>query len=83
MFKPDVSKVKEVVYKYCNQNGICVNKLRTQRTQLIDGKVYYLQDNGVSPDGLRNDLATMPYPTLIVNTDYSVSETEYTDKYLR
>lgn len=70
---------------YCLFNGLSISKLETQDYTCILGNGYFMQKSDVLPDGLLNDIATQPRPTLIIIPDgvrLSVQETEYTRKYL-
>ncbi len=75
--------VRETLRKYCNAHALSFEKLRTQRTQVIDGSIFFLQKSQIEPKGLTNDLDTLPFITLILHPNYSVEETEYTAKYLK
>lgn len=75
----------EVAKGYCTENGLSYAKLCQQRFNLIYDEAIFSQPSDVVPDGLRNDLATQPKPTLIIkNVDgvVTVKETEYTKQYL-
>lgn len=71
---------------YCNANGLSLEKLRAQRFEVIMDQMVFAQPTGVKPDGLRNDIATRPYPTLTLRLDdkgeIKIEQTEYTRKYL-
>lgn len=71
---------------YCRANGLSMEKLRTQRFEVIMDQMVFAQPTGVKPDGLCNDIATRPYPTLILRLDdkgeLCIEQTEYTQKYL-
>ena len=71
---------------YCKANGLSLEKLKAQRFEVIMDQMVFAQPTGVKPDGLRNDIATRPYPTLILRLDdkgeIKIEQTEYTRKYL-
>lgn len=71
---------------YLKKNGLSMAKLKMQRFEIIDDMMIFAQPTGVKPDGLRNDLATRPYPTLILKLDENgnllIETTEHTRKYL-
>ena len=54
---------------YCEKYGLSVEKLKDQKFEVILDEIFFAQPTGVKPDGLRNDLATVPYPTLIMRLD--------------
>lgn len=71
---------------YCKANNLSVEKLRLQRFEIIAGQMIFVPPTGVKPDGLRNDLDTQPYPTLILRLDshgeIQIETTEHTRRYL-
>lgn len=71
---------------YCRANGLSLEKLKAQRFEVIMDQMIFAQPTGVKPDGLCNDIATRPYPTLILrlddNGELCIEQTEYTRKYL-
>ena len=71
---------------YCHKHGLSLEKLKTQRFETIADMMVFAQPTGIAPDGLRNDIATRPYPTLIIRLDDSgklvVEGTQHTEKYL-
>ena len=71
---------------YCREHGLSMEKLRTQRFETIADMMVFAQPTGVVPDGLRNDIATRPYPTLVIRLDEQgkliVEGTPHTQKYL-
>ncbi len=74
-----------VAEDYCKKNNLSVDKLKAQRFSLIYGKAFFSQPSSVKPDGLCNDVDTMPKTTLIIEADgdnLKVAQTEYTQKYL-
>lgn len=71
---------------YCEKYGLSVEKLKSQEFAVILGTIYFAQPTGIEPDGLRNDLETVPYPTLIMRLDEDgnirFQETAYTRQYI-
>ena len=71
---------------YCRANGLSLEKLKAQRFEVIMDQMIFAQPTGVKPDGLCNDIATRPYPTLILRLDdkgeLCIEQTEYTRKHL-
>lgn len=71
---------------YCKANNLSVEKLRSQRFEIIADQMVFAQPTDVKPDGLCNDLDTQPYPTLILRLDshgaIQIETTDYTRKYL-
>ena len=76
----------EYAKQYCMQRGLSKDKLAKQRLEFVDGAAIFAQPSGVKPNGLMNDMATMPFPTLIITVDgerLKVETTEHTEKYLK
>lgn len=70
---------------YCKKAGLSLEKLKTQRFNWILDTVIFSQPSDTIPDGLCNDKATMPYPTLIMKEqdgELVFEQTEHTKKYL-
>lgn len=71
---------------YCHEHGLSLEKLKTQKFETIADRMIFAQPTGVAPDGLRNDYATRPFPTLVIRLDDSgalvIESTPYTEKYL-
>jgi len=76
----------EAAGRYCAENGLSLEKLKAQKCEIVENVMIFAQPTGVKPDGLRNDLATRPYPTLILKLDEKgnllIETTEHTRKYL-
>lgn len=75
----------EFAKRYCEENGYSVDKLKKQRINCIYNTVIFAQPSDIVPDGLLNDMETIPLPTLILEANAGVLEvkqTEYTQKYL-
>ena len=75
-----------VVAGYCKEHNLSTEKLKAQRFETIADMMIFAQPTGVQPDGLRNDIDTRPYPTLIIRLDGDghlvIEETQHTAKYL-
>lgn len=71
---------------YCIEHGLSVEKLKRQDFAVIIDQMIFAQPTGVKPDGLRDDIASQPLPTLIIsldaNNNIKVESTEHTRKYL-
>lgn len=80
------SLATEYALSYCRKKGLATDKLLKQRFDVIDNHAIFSQPSGVKPNGLTNDMATMPFPTLIITCDADglhIETTEYTEKYLK
>ena len=76
---------REFAIGYCRQKGLSIEKLLKQRIDLIPNSIVFSQPSNIKPQGLVNDMATMPMPTLIINFhggDLSIEETEHTKEFL-
>ena len=71
---------------YCEKYGLSVEKLKSEEFGVILDMIIFAHPTGVEPDGLCNDLATQPYPTLALRLDEGGKiccvETAYTRQYL-
>ena len=75
----------EIAGKYCDAHNLSTEKLDKQKFFLAYETATFAQPSDVEPNGLLNDIETVPKPTLILklNSDgLVVEETEYTRKYL-
>ena len=75
----------EVASRYCRENGLSVEKLKSQRCESFENMAWFAQPSDVKPNGLLNDMQTMPRPTLILKSQDGkliVEQTEHTHKYL-
>ena len=71
--------------RYCQEHGLSFEKLKKQTFEFINGIAFFMQPSEVVPNGLLNDMETMPMPTLILkiaDDDIVFEQTEYTKKYL-
>ena len=79
------SQALALAEKYCRENGISYAKLKEQRFECLDNFGCFLQSSEIEPQGLKNDMATMPKITLIFkieNGKVSFEQTEYIEKYI-
>lgn len=75
----------QIAEEFCKKNSLSVEKLKQQRFDWIYGVAVFSQPSEVVPNGLTNDMETMPMPTLILKADdkdIEFEQTEYTQKYL-
>ena len=80
------SLATEYALSYCRKKGLATEKLLKQRFDVVDHHAIFSQPSGVKPDGLANDMVTMPFPTLMITCDddgLHIETTEYTEKYLK
>ena len=78
--------VLEQVKVYCEKHQLSFLALEEQRFDVILDSAIFSQPSDVKPDGLANDMDTMPFPTLIIQLDgeiIRINQTEHTQKYLR
>lgn len=68
--------------QYCEENGLSVDKLLSDHRSCRNDRMYLLRFPRTTEKGLYEDMDTQGVPILIVNPDYSVTETEYTREYL-
>lgn len=76
----------EFVRNYCIENNISVDKLKNERFYLSYSECGFAHPSGVKPDGLRNDMETIPKITLAVKHEddkLSIEQTEFTKIFLR
>lgn len=57
---------EKCVAEYCERHNLSMEKLRTQRFLMVADTMIFAQPAAIKPDGLRNDIETQPYPTLIL-----------------
>lgn len=75
----------EYAKDYCRAHNLSADKLLTQRFSLICDSAIFAQPSEKSPEGLTNDMETMPFPTLVIRLDggaLKVEATEFTEQYL-
>jgi len=76
----------EVAKPFCKENGFSFEKLEKQRVIVMNDSVVFAAPSNVKPDGLRNDIATQPIPTILVKIEDGgivCEATEHAKKYLK
>lgn len=71
---------------FCRKHGYSEEKLKQNRLYMFDDSAVFAVPSNVAPDGLRNDIATQPLPTLVlkvIDGNLIFEVTEHTDKYLK
>lgn len=75
----------DFVSEYCNNNNLSIEKLKKQRFELSYEECGFFQPSDVKPEGLTNDIDTMPILTLVIKLEDEqllIIETPDTKKYL-
>lgn len=70
---------------YCHERGLSAERLESQKFDYLGGAGIFYQPTEAVPNGLTNDLETMPKPTLILRyreNGIQIEQTEYTSQYL-
>ena len=83
--KMQKSQAMMLAEKYCRESGISYDKLKNQRFECLGNFGCFLQSSGIKTQGLKNDMATMPKITLILEMKdgkVSFKQTEHTSVYL-
>lgn len=72
-----MEKIKAIntALEYAKLKGIPAERVKGLLYRNVGDAVYLCKDVGVVPNGLDNDLATMPIPILIINSNGGVEET--------
>ena len=76
---------KEYAIGYCRKKGYSIDKLSKQRIDIVMGRVVFSQPSEIKPQGLLNDMDTIPTPTLVISfngKELSIEETEHANRYL-
>ncbi len=76
---------KEYAISYCKKKGYSIDKLSKQRIDIVMGRIVFSQPSGIKPQGLLNDMDTIPTPTLVISfngKELSIEETEHANRYL-
>ena len=77
-------EAEDFLRSYCEEKGYSYEKLMSPKRGWGESLGFGVS-NGVKPNGLLNDLDTLPLITLVVRRDgegFIAEETEYTKKYL-
>lgn len=75
----------EFVRNYCKENKISVDKLNNEIFQLSYNVCVFFHPSDIEPNGLLNDMETLPKTTLIIRYEDEklfIEQTEYTNEYL-
>lgn len=70
---------------YCQRNDLSMDKLSNQIYDIYGDVAIFSAPSRIVPDGLRNDMQTLPIPVLIVeyrDNELCVKETEHTREYI-
>lgn len=76
----------EFAKPFCEQHGYSFEKLKKQRFLFCNCTAGFAQPSGVKPNGLCNDMDTMPIPTLAIRLEgdrLTIEAFEAAEKYLR
>ncbi len=71
--------------EYCRKNGMSYDRLKSQRFERLCNFWCFLQPSDVEPQGLKNDMETIPKVTLILKVKdekFCFEQTEHTAEYL-
>lgn len=75
----------EFLRDYCNTNKISIEKLNKEMFQLSYNVCAFFHPSDIEPNGLLNDIETLPRTTLVIKYEEEklfIEQTEYTKKYL-
>lgn len=75
----------EYVRDYCKENKISIEKLEKEIFNLSYQVCGFLHPSDIEPDGLLNDMETIPKPTLTIRYEdnkLSIEQTEFTKEFL-
>lgn len=71
---------------FCKEHGYSMKKLEEKRLYLFDEEALFAVPSEMKPDGLKNDMATLPIPVLVlkrVDGKIVVEPTKHTEKCLK
>ena len=71
---------------FCKEHGYSMKKLEEKRLYLFDEEALFAVSSEMKPDGLKNDMATLPIPVLVlkrVDGKIVVEPTKHTEKCLK
>lgn len=77
--------VIEFLRDYCNKNKISIDKLSNEIFSLSYNECAFFHPSDIEPNGLLNDMETLPKPTLAIRYEdgkFFIEQTEYTKQYL-
>ncbi|GFI05111.1 hypothetical protein IMSAGC005_03965 [Lachnospiraceae bacterium] len=75
----------EFVSDYCKENSISIDKLQNEEFYLMYNECLFAHPSDIEPNGLLNDLETLPKVTLVIKHEdniLSIEQTEYTQEFL-
>lgn len=77
--------VIEYLRDYCKENKISLEKLKDEIFQLSYDQCGFFHPSNIEPNGLLNDMETLPKTTLVIrykDEKLFIEQTEYTKEYL-
>ncbi len=81
--KIDIGKALQCAVSYCQENGLSQEKLKDGTILSYDAETLeILRFPELAPEDLYDEIKGRGFPILIVRSDYTVEETEYTRRYL-
>jgi len=75
----------EYVRDYCKENNISIAKLNNEIFHLSYNECGFAHPSDIEPEGLLNDMDTLPKVTLVIKYEdeiLSIEQTEYTKEFL-
>lgn len=75
----------EYLREYCSENKISIEKLKNEIFQLSYNQCGFFHPNDIEPNGLLNDIDTLPKTTLVIRYEEGkllIEQTEFTTEYL-
>lgn len=75
----------EVLRAYCTDNKLSIEKLKKERFEFSYDECGFFHPSEIVPQGLVNDMETMPKPTLIIKNEegyLKIEKTQYTKQFL-
>ncbi len=75
----------EFVSGYCKENNLSIDKLKKEEFYLMYNECAFAHPSDIEPNGLLNDMETLPKVTLLIRHEdniLSIEQTEYTQKFL-
>lgn len=75
----------EYLREYCSENKISIEKLQNEIFQLSYNQCGFFHPNNNEPNGLLNDIDTLPKTTLVIRCEEGkllIEQTEFTTEYL-
>lgn len=75
----------QFVHDYCKENNLSLNKLKEEQFYIMYNECLFAHPSNIEPDGLLNDMETIPKVTLVIkheNDILFIEQTEYTNEFL-